>query len=424
MRGLISAVAIGLMVTGCSAAGPAAPATPPPPPPPTRQLVEWATVVCSQVKVIEDAVKASDSSPSLYVRSVVDGVDNATKALKKVKPSDVAAADGHIAGLVKALEGLRPQLPSAADNSLMSAPEPEAKAKKKQVAELVSGLGSVRQQLTGVVENAPELLTSYNLTPACEPARAVTLPDPAPTRENVTWADKMCATVTAVHELSTDTADVAEDDPRFASFELESYLRTTSSVIGGGVTRIAGLAPTGVTEADTFHDTLLAALREQAATLPKGRSLADPMPSEALQERVNLAKAAATAVKPKAEGLLAAVGHGPALAASYDLAPSCVPRDTAVKPKQPLTARNGTDLAVCRTGTCQVLITGKADVTVGDLTVAVSIRGGGLVLTTPTSRMSLGASGTGKIGTAGGPSVVFTLAGVEGTTAVLDIGTE
>lgn len=71
-----------------------------------------------------------------------------------------------------------------------------------------------------------------------------------------------------------------------------------------------------------------------------------------------------------------------------------------------------------------MLITGKADVTVGDLTVAVSIRGGGLVLTTPSTRMSLGASGTGKIGTAGGPTVVFTLAGVEGTTAVLDISTE
>lgn len=422
MRELISAVAIGLVVTGCSAAEPAAP--PPPPPPPSRLLVEWSTAVCSHVKALEEAVKPSDSNPFFYVRSVVDGVDNATKALKKLKPSEVAAADEHIAGLVKALEGVRPQLPSEADASLMATSEAEAQAKKKQVAELISGLGPVRQQLTGVVENAPELLTSYNLTPACEPARAVTLPDPAPTRDLVTWADKMCATVTSINGLSTDTADIAGDDPRFASFELESYLSTTRSAISGGAAQIAGLAPTGVKEADTFRDTLLTALREQAGKLPEDHSLSVPGPLAALQDRVNVAKAAAAEVKPKAEGLLAAVGHGPALAASYDLAPSCVPRDIAAKPKEPLTARNGTDLAACKSGTCQVLITGKADITVGDLTVTASIRGGGLVLTTPSSRMSLGASGTGKIGTAGGPSVVFTLAGVEGTTAVLDISTE
>jgi hypothetical protein len=380
--------------------------------------------VCSHVKVLEDAVKPSDSSPFFYVQSVVDGVDNATKALKKLKPSEVPAADEHIAGLLKALEGVRPQLPSAADNSLMTAPQADAQTKKKQVAELISGLGPVRQQLTGVVENAPVLLTSYNLTPACEPARAVTLPDPAPTRELVTWADKMCATVASINELSTDTADIAGDDPRFATFELEGYLRTTTSAISGGAAQIAELASTGVKEADAFRDALLTALREQAGTLPKDHSLGDPVPLAALQDRVNLAKAAATAVKPKAEGLLAAVGHGPALTASYDLAPSCVPRDIAAKPKQSLTARNGTDLAACKTGTCQVLITGKADITVGDLTVTASIRSGGLVLTTPFSRMSLGASGTGKIGTAGRPSVVFTLAGVEGTTAVLDISTE
>lgn len=424
MRALISAVAVGLVVTGCSGAEPAAPPPPPPPPPPTRHLVEWATEVCSHVKELEGAVKSSDSQPFFYVRSVIDGVDNATKALKKLKPSEVAAADAHVAGLVKTLEGVRPQLPSEADAARMAASPADAETKKKQVAELVSGFGAVRQQLTGVVENAPELLTSYNLTPACEPARAVTLPDPAPTRDLVTWADKMCATVTSINGLSTDTADIAGNDPRFASFELESYLSTTTSAISGGAAQIADLPPTGVKEADTFRDTLLTALREQVGKLPKDHSLSDPGPLAALQDRVNVAKAAATAVKPKAEGLLDAVGRGPALAASYELAPSCVPRDIAAKPKEPLTARNGTDLAACKTGNCQVLITGKADVTVGELTVTVSIRSGGLVLTTPSTRMSLGANGTGKIGTAGGPSVVFKLAGVEGTTAVLDISTE
>ncbi|MFD0205766.1 MULTISPECIES: hypothetical protein [Saccharothrix] len=424
MRELISALAIGLVVTGCSAAEPTASPAPPPPPPPTRELVEWSSTVCSHVKALDAATKPSNSSPFSYVQSVVDGVDNATKALKKLEPSGVAAADGHVAGLVKALEGVRPQLPPAADHSLITAPEAEAQARMKQIAELVSGLGPVRQELTDVVENAPELLTSYNLTPACEPARAVTLPDPAPTRDLVNWADEMCATVTSINELSTETADIVGEDPRFASFELESYLSTTSSAITGGAARIAQLEPTGVTEADTFHDTLLTTLREQAGTLPESRSFGDLAPLSVLRERADLAKTAVTAVKPKAEGLLAAVGHGPALAASHDLAPSCVPREVAAKPKQPLTARDGTDLAACRTGTCQVLITGKADITVGDLTVKVSIRGGRLVLTTPSTRMSIGASGSGKFGTAGGPTVVFSLAGVEGTTAVLDISTE
>lgn len=94
------------------------------------------------------------------------------------------------------------------------------------------------------------------------------------------------------------------------------------------------------------------------------------------------------------------------------------------EPKEPLTARNGTDLAACKIGICQILMIGKDGVTVGGLTFAVSICGDGVVLTTPSSRMSLGVNGTGKIGTAGGPSVVFTLAGVDGTTAVLDISTE
>jgi hypothetical protein len=104
----------------------------------------------------------------------------------------------------------------------------------------------------------------------------VTLPDPAPTRELVTWADKMCTTVTSVNGLSTDTADIAGDDPPFASFELESYLSTTESAIGGGAAQIAEPAPTGVKEADTFSDTLLTALREQAEKLPKDRSLGAP----------------------------------------------------------------------------------------------------------------------------------------------------
>jgi hypothetical protein len=423
MRELISAVAIGLVVTGCSAVAPTAPPPPPPPPPPTRQLIEWSTAVCTQVEALDDAMN-SDSSPFFYVQSVVDGVDHAAAALKKVKPSEVAAADEHVAGLVKALEDVRPQLPSAADTSLMTAPEADAQAKKKQVAELISALGPVRRQLTDVVENAPELLTSYNLTPACEPARAVALPDPAPTRELVTWADAMCDTVTSINGLSTETADITSDDPWFASFELESYLRTTSTAISGGAARIAELAPTGVEEADAFRDTLLAALREQAGKLPEGGSLADPVPGAVLQDRVDLAKAAATAVKPKAEGLLTAVGRGPALVASYDLAPSCVPRDVAAEPKQPLTARDGADLAACKTGACQVLITGKADIAVGDLTATVSIHAGRVLLTTASTRMSFGPGGIGKIGTLGGSSVVFTLAGAEGTTAVLDISTE
>ncbi|KOV87242.1 hypothetical protein ADL03_07895 [Nocardia sp. NRRL S-836] len=413
------------MAAGCSAAGPDSAPAAPPPPPPTRQLVEWATVVCSHEKALEDVVKPADSSPSSYVRSVVSSVDDATKALKRVKPSKIAAADEHVAGLVKALEGVRPQLPAADDNSLMTLPEADAQAKKKQVAELVSGLGPVRRQLTGVAENTPELLTSYNLTPACEPVRTVKLPDPAPTRELVTWADRMCATVTSITGLSTDTADIVDDDPRFASYELEDYLRTTSSAISGGAAKIAELTSTGVKEADTFRDTLLTALREEAGKLPKDhRGLADPEQLAGLPDQVALAKAAAAAVKPKAEGLAAAVGHGPALAASHELAPSCSPRDGAAEPKQPLAARNGTDLAACKAGACQVLITGRTDITVGDLTVTTSIRGGRLMLATSFSRMSISQGGTGKIGTADGRGTVFVLSDVEGTTGVLDISTE
>ncbi|MEJ2853368.1 MULTISPECIES: hypothetical protein [unclassified Saccharothrix] len=416
MRVLISVLAI--VAAGCTAAEPAGPPPPPPPPPPTRQLVEWSNVVCTQVKAIEEAGTPPDSSFSFH--SVLGSIDNATRALKKVPPSGVATADGHVAGLVTALENLRPQLPSATDTSLTSAPDAEARA--KQVAELISGLGPVRQQLAGVVENAPELHTSYNLTPACEPVRAVTLPEPAPTRELVVWADKMCATVTSIGELTTDTADLAGEDPRFASFELESYVSTTNSTLDSAATQIADLTTTGVKEADAFRDTLLTALRDEAAKLPTNPPLGTEGP--ALQEQVELAKAAVTAVKPKAEGLLAVVGHGPALAASHDLAPSCVPRDIAAKPKPPLTARNGTDLAACKAGSCQVLVTGKADITVGELTVTVSIRGGRMVLTTPSTRMSIGPNGMGKIGVAGGPSVVFVMTEVQGTTAVLDISTE
>ncbi|ANZ41643.1 hypothetical protein BBK82_42545 [Lentzea guizhouensis] len=419
MRALVSAAVAGLLVTGCSAAEPTG-QTEPPPPPPTRHLVEWSTVVCTHVKALEEAGK--QSSPSAYVRSVVDGVDNATKALKKLTPAKIAAADDHVAALVEALEGVRPQLPAATDDSLVTAPEAEAQAKKKRVEDLVAGLGPMRRQLTGVAENAPELLTSYNLTPACEPGRAVTQPDPAPTRDLVTWADTMCATVTSIKQLSTDTADIAGDDPRFASFELESYLSTTGSVVNGGATRLAGLSPTGVTEADSFRDTLLTTLREQAQTLPEDRSPGYPGPVS--PDQVETAKATTTAVKAKAEGLLAAVGHGPALAASHDLAPSCVPRDATATPKQPLTARNGTDLAACATGACQVLVTGKADITVGQVTVTAAIRGGRMVLTTPFSRLSIGPGGTGKIGATGGPTAVFVMSDVDGTTAVLDISTE
>jgi hypothetical protein len=412
MRELLSAVTLGLVVTGCTAAEPAGPPPPPPPPAPTRQLVEWSTTVCTQVTALEKAtVPSSGADPT--ARSTVDGV---LKALTRLKPSGLAAADEHVAGLVKALEALRPQLPAT------TAPEADAEARKKEAADVMSGLGPVRQQLAGVVENTPELRTSYNLTPACEPVHAEALPDPAPTRDRVVWADTMCATTTSITELSTDTADITGDDPRFAAFELESYVRTTRAAIEDGAADLAGLSPTRVQEADAFRDTLVTALREQVGKLPEDRPLGDRRPPA--QDEIDLVVATVSAIKPKVEGLPAAVGHDQALAQSYDLAPSCVPRDAAASPKPPLTARNGTDIAACQAGPCQVLISGKTDITVGEVTVTVSVRGGRIILATPSIRMSIGANGTGKIGTGNGPGVVFEPVEVQGSTAVVDIRTE
>ncbi|MFD8492738.1 hypothetical protein [Amycolatopsis sp. NPDC059657] len=433
-RGQLAALAC-LLAAGCSATTPGQPAVPPPGQV-TRALVTWADTLClttTSLERLQAEASTSDrdisggTDPRLpgmnalnYLDRTASSVEYATKSLKELQPSRIAEADAHVAGLLKALDGLK--LPPSGDSATRTAPDDQKLAKAKQVATAVGTLGKPRADLDNMVKRTPAIVTSYDLAPACAPVG----PSDAPKRVLVGWADTLCLTTKAVEGLRVDGSPIS-DDPRFAQFagaELAHAIGSASTQVTSIAQPLGALTPTGIPEADAFKADLLAALEAAKGQLPQ-TSFGGAMDQPIAELKSQLAKASAVldSVKPKAQGLPALAGRLPQLAAAYDLAPRCTPLNAPPPTPTPLpAASNGTDVKACESGKCQVEVSGTVEFTVGGHKFRVVVTDQSVTVSDDISLFHLSGTGEASSGREG-KMVHFRLAGRSPTAAVLNIST-
>lgn len=404
---LASAVVLGILAAGCTVEGipSAAPA------PATRNLVAWSNIVCTQANALDELRAEGTGGDIDYLWTATALLDDVIKRLKAIEPARHAAADGYVTDLVKTLSDLRPQLPVPDNRPKINIPRAEQRAKAKQAADIIARIEPQRAKLPRVAEGARDFVNSYNLAPACEPASA------PPERALVTWADTMCDAVKTVNGLRTDPNNLV-DDPGYAMDELTTHINTAPTLLGQLSQPIGALAPTGVKEADDFRAALLTTVTDATAKLPQGGEVSTFSRPE-LESRATQVATVLAPIKPKTEGFPAVTEKGPALAEAYRLAPNCDPPGA---PKPPLVPANGTDYQVCQTGTCQVRITGRVDITVHDLKVTINVRASNLTITDADSRMTLGDTGAGHFRISG-KKIRFHATEMKPTSAVLDIST-
>ncbi|MEC3975921.1 hypothetical protein [Amycolatopsis sp. H20-H5] len=429
---------LGLASAGCTSTVAGTPASVPPPPPlppAVRAPVTWADTLCTTVKEMDGLRKeidlvnqnagtpAADSYARSYVMRISQSVAGMVKDLKEVKPAGIKAADGFGAELTKVLGTLAAKLPSTDDPATMTNPDFQKAAKAQEIAAVIAAVEPQRPKLAGLARAVPELGVSYNLAPACEPVPLFGVLAPAtPARALVSWSDTLCQSARTLSGLQTNPLDdVASGDPRFAQFagiELGQYLRSAASQVDQLTQQLAPLPPTGVKEADDYRASLLTALRAAAGKIPPAPGLGQSYdtPVDELKPAVAQVAGVFAELKPRGAQLAPIAARSPVLMAAYGLSPHCEP------PAPMPVARNGTDVAACQSGQCQIQVTGKVDVTVSGLKFSVVVTGDGVTITDDSARLRMGAGGGGAVGK-DGKTVHFHVAGLTATAAVLDIST-
>jgi hypothetical protein len=421
---------LGLVVAGCSTTTeqqPPATSQSPPPPPADRVLVTWSDKVCGQAKQLDDLHTQVDrlngqepdmvaSSAQSLLLSATRDVESAAKVLKDLAPSKIEAVDAHVAALVKVLEGLRPQLPSADDRTLYLGTDEEKLAKAKDVGALIVTIERQVPKLTALAESTPGLAPSYNLAPSCDPVKQ----HDQRARELVVWSDSMCQTVSRLAGLRTDPlSDPSLVDPRFAQFasvQLSQYIESQSYPVEQVQRTLSALKPIGIAAADDYRSAMLTGVDEALPKLPKSRGLSRPdeLPVEELKRQATEVAEVLTSLKPKEPGLGAIARGNPELGTAYGLAPACEP------PKPPATAANGTDIASCQSGKCQIQVNGSIDLTVNSLSFTIKVASPGITVTHDMGILQLGAGSEGSF-SSDGKAVRFVVSSVSGTTAVVEI---
>jgi hypothetical protein len=418
----VTVVGFTLVIGGCSATEQQpAPPPAPPPAPAARALVAWAGKACEQVKDVDvmrsnfgqlkdqsfppDAVAQIDG----YVRQVSAAIGKVSGGLKELAPSGIQEADAFVATLLKAVDGVQAQMPQAAE------PAEDKVTKIKQVAAAATAIEPQGPKLAGLAENTRDLVSSYNVAPKCDPVKQ----HDERARKLVAWANVMCETTKSL--LAIDTKPLENPvftDPKFArvvDIQLSMYLNSAADPVKAAVEKLAPLEPVGIKQADDFRAGLLAAAQAALPKLPErsAGSMLSPLPVEELKRQVAQVAQTLETVKPQQQPDLAAADPG--LSIAYTLAPLCDPPKGAMP-----TASNGTDVKACESGKCQIQVTGSADVVMKGLKFKITVAASGATVTSDTGLLKLGTSGEGSFGD-GGITVSFKLAGLQDTTAVVDI---
>lgn len=392
-RWLALAVAgLGMISAGCSAPGQPPVAPGPPPPAPTKDRVAWAETVCATVKEIDGKLATLDAAGGRYY------VDAWIKQLRGIKPSGVAVADGYAADLAKTLE-----------------------MGKAQPGTSLAHVVPQQPKLAATAEQAEELTASYNVAPACTPVGRPVTSEPG--REAVVWAGAMCR---AHRELSTVRTDPLSEpglsDPRFAqaaASTVSMYASDVRSSLNHAAELLEGAQPTGIPDADTSRATLLAAVRAASSALPRdGVELKDlaRMPLDQVKAKATEVAAALVPAKLTDAEFDSVVTRNPPLGKARDLLRACEPPTGRTLPE----AANGSDLSACRTGKCEVRITGSTDVTAAGTTYRVTVRASRLTVTGSNGVISVSGGGVASFGN-GDSKATFELRDATGNTAIVGI---
>lgn len=404
-----------LLVAGCSTGRQAEPARPEAPPP-TRALVTWSETVCSNLSTV-DSLREKHAS-TYYAMQVASDVDTVLASLRDLEPSRVKPADDYVTTLTRRLERLREQLPQDG-----TAPPPDP----RRVTELIEGLGKQQPELARLAARTRSLAPSYHLAPSCNPLKPRPELSTAATRPLVRWADTMCEVLTSVRTVPEPGDELLKHPSfaRFESMELSSYLTSVPSQVRSLGQPLTELPRTGIAEADAYRSALRTAIDAAAARLPEDSAtmafdLYD-LPIEQLRARAREMAGVVTAIRPPGPDLSALARKHPALAASYDLAPTCEPADVTPSRAENLPqARNGTDVAACRGGTCQIEVSAPVDVTVRGTVFTIAVSDGTVWIAGGSGLIRLSGAGTAQFGT-GGVRVTFSVAEMTDTAAVLDV---
>ena len=261
-----------------------------------------------------------------------------------------------------------------------------------------------------------------------------------PTRDQVIMADALCAAVTTFDEDVAEAKSIAEPAPGgYTGPSADFYLTFVDSDLEMLATAIDDLPESGVEVADRYAASFLA---EVERIMPEITELVgDSWELTQLSEPQRMAIVAQVlelyeSVDPEGPDLVTLARENRDFRAFYDLAPRCVPLEpppTTEAPDVPNVlpedADDGTDLAACAGGDCEVAITGQATVAVGSFTIDVTVAGGQVITMEEfpsggSGTTAMGLGGSSSFGQAGGETVTMTVNGLHGDTAVLEFATE
>ncbi|WP_173128987.1 hypothetical protein [Kibdelosporangium persicum] len=403
----IGLLGLGLVGAGCTAAEQSSPAPPPPPPPPPakRELVRWADGICTlgtAIKGVRSAAPQADTSSGTateFLGQASTWVGDAEKKLADLGTTGLPPADAYASTMKDWLGKLKEQVNA------------------RQAPAVVSTLTEFEPKDAELAERTPELRASYDVAPNCTPVGQA-----GPLRDLVAWSNVMCASVRTLSELRVDPlADPAVSDPRFqqaAWAALGTYITSAGQPLTDVNSQLNNLKPTGIAEADAYRDQTLSAVTAALAKLPPptaGSSEYFQLPFDQLKAKATEVADIVSTAKPKEPGLDAIVAKDKNLAEAHALAPACE------RPQQtPTTAADGTDLAACQDGQCQVLITGSADVTAAGSTFKIAVTSSGVTVADATGALTLAPGGEGSFGS-GTTKITVKLVSLTGTDAIVDV---
>lgn len=265
-----------------------------------------------------------------------------------------------------------------------------------------------------------------------------------PTREQVLMADGLCAAVTSLDTEKAEAQAAAEPSPGgYTGPSADFYLTFVDSDVDMLVSALDELPESGVEAADRYVASFRAELQRIAPEITE--LVGDTWELTRMSEPQRVAIVAQVlelfeSVDPEGPDLLTLVRENRDFREFYDLAPRCAPLEppaTTSAPDEsdvpenvlPEDAADGTDLAACADGDCEVAITDRATVAVGDFTIDVTVVGEEVTTTQEFPGGGSGATvlslgGSSSFGVASGATVTMTLNGLHDDTAVLEFSTE
>lgn len=196
-----------------------------------------------------------------------------------------------------------------------------------------------------------------------------------PSRALIKWAGQMCEATELFETTKTNSATAVkditaplEDALIGAEFTAISYLWETSSSLDEVAEGLSDVRPSGIAAADRLHAGLT---KEVARVRPKVADLSEAggytSPAEDSVDRAGRVGELVASLKMPKPGLPAVADEEPKLSAAYRAAPDCAP--PAPLPE----AADGTDVAACEDGACEILVTEQAHLTVGAWKLRVSL---------------------------------------------------